>query len=77
MTVLRNPQSILCGVIAGLIFIPTTIFDMQGLRQQQLGAHMNIPAEEVAKRIAFVWSGGTEGVLSPHVCCRKSDAARQ
>ncbi len=27
-TVLRNPQSILCGVIAGLLFIPTTIFDM-------------------------------------------------
>jgi MFS family permease len=27
-TVFRNPQSILCGVIAGLIFIPTTIFDM-------------------------------------------------
>jgi sugar phosphate permease len=26
--VLRNPQSILCGVIAGLLFIPTTIFDM-------------------------------------------------
>ena len=26
--VLRNPQSVLCGVIAGLIFIPTTIFDM-------------------------------------------------
>ena len=26
--VFRNPQSILCGVIAGLIFIPTTIFDM-------------------------------------------------
>ena len=24
----RNPQSILCGVIAGLLFIPTTIFDM-------------------------------------------------
>jgi len=28
MVVLRNPQSLLCGVIAGLIFIPTTIFDM-------------------------------------------------
>jgi MFS family permease len=28
VTVFRNPQSILCGVIAGLIFIPTTIFDM-------------------------------------------------
>jgi MFS family permease len=27
-TVLRNPQSILCGLIAGLLFIPTTIFDM-------------------------------------------------
>lgn len=27
-TVFRNPQSILCGIIAGLIFIPTTIFDM-------------------------------------------------
>jgi MFS family permease len=27
-TVLRNPQSILCGAIAGLLFIPTTIFDM-------------------------------------------------
>jgi MFS family permease len=27
-TVFRNPQSILCGVIAGLLFVPTTIFDM-------------------------------------------------
>src|SRR4051794_34077294 len=27
-TVFTNPQSILCGLIAGLIFIPTTIFDM-------------------------------------------------
>ena len=27
-TVFLNPQSILCGVIAGLLFIPTTIFDM-------------------------------------------------
>jgi len=26
--VFRNPQSILCGLISGLIFIPTTIFDM-------------------------------------------------
>jgi MFS family permease len=26
--VFRNPQSILCGMIAGLLFIPTTIFDM-------------------------------------------------
>src|SRR5215469_12266434 len=27
-TVFRNPQSIMCGLIAGLMFIPTTIFDM-------------------------------------------------
>jgi MFS family permease len=27
-TVFRNPQSIICGMIAGLLFIPTTIFDM-------------------------------------------------
>jgi MFS family permease len=27
-TVFRNPQSILCGLIAGLLFVPTTIFDM-------------------------------------------------
>jgi MFS family permease len=26
--VLKNPQSILCGLISGLLFIPTTIFDM-------------------------------------------------
>ena len=26
--VLLNPQSILCGLVAGLLFIPTTIFDM-------------------------------------------------
>jgi MFS family permease len=34
--VFRNPQSILCGMIAGLIFIPTTIFDMiWGVRYMQ------------------------------------------
>ena len=27
-TVFGNPQSLLCGMIAGLLFIPTTIFDM-------------------------------------------------
>ena len=27
-TVFKNPQSILCGLISGLLFIPTTIFDM-------------------------------------------------
>ncbi len=27
-TVFRNPQSIICGLISGLLFIPTTIFDL-------------------------------------------------
>jgi sugar phosphate permease len=37
-TVFRNPQSLLCGAIAGLLFIPTTIFDMVwGVRYLQEG----------------------------------------
>jgi cyanuric acid amidohydrolase len=32
-----------------------------------LGTHLQLPAAEVEKRVAFVMSGGTEGVLSPHV----------
>ena len=28
VTVFRNPQSILCGIIAGLLMMPTSIFDM-------------------------------------------------
>src|SRR5436190_14832203 len=31
-----------------------------------LARRLGVSAEEVAKRVAFVWSGGTEGVLSPH-----------
>jgi MFS family permease len=35
-TVFRNPQSLLCGIISGLLFIPTTIFDMTwGVRYLQ------------------------------------------
>lgn len=37
-TVFKNPQSILCGLIAGFLFIPTTIFDMiWGVRYLQEG----------------------------------------
>ena len=36
LLVFRNSQSILCGMIAGLLFIPTTIFDMTwGVRYLQ------------------------------------------
>lgn len=31
-----------------------------------LGSYLGLSAEAVARQIAFVWSGGTEGVLSPH-----------
>ncbi len=34
--------------------------------QLLLASRLGISPEEVGKRIAFVWSGGTEGVLSPH-----------
>src|ERR1700759_4204523 len=32
-----------------------------------LAPHLGIASEEVEHRIAFVMSGGTEGVLSPHI----------
>ena len=34
--------------------------------QLLLAKHLSISPQEVGKRVAFVWSGGTEGVLSPH-----------
>ena len=32
-----------------------------------LGGYLDLPPDEVTKRVAFVWSGGCEGVLSPHM----------
>ena len=53
IAVFINPQSILCGVIAGLIFIPTTIFDMLwGVRFLQ-EAH-DVPYEMAVLRSASV-----------------------
>ncbi len=34
--------------------------------QLLLAKHLKLTPDEIGKRIAFVWSGGTEGVLSPH-----------
>ncbi len=34
--------------------------------QLMLAHHLGCTPEEVGRRIAFVWSGGCEGVLSPH-----------
>ncbi len=40
-----------------------------------LARHIGVSPDEVAKRIAFVWSGGTEGVLSPHATVFTRSAA--
>jgi cyanuric acid amidohydrolase len=42
-----------------------------------LSRYLGLSPEDVVKRIAFVWSGGTEGVLSPHatVFTRSADIA--
>jgi sugar phosphate permease len=38
VTVFKNPQTLLCGLVAGLVFMPTTIFDMiWGVRFLQEG----------------------------------------
>jgi cyanuric acid amidohydrolase len=34
--------------------------------QLLLAARLGVAPSEIAQRVAFVWSGGTEGVLSPH-----------
>ena len=55
--VFRNPQSILCGVIAGLIFIPTTIFDMiWGVRYLQEAHSMDYGAAVMrSAAVPFGW----------------------
>src|SRR6266702_1852146 len=34
--------------------------------QMLLARHLKTSPEDIGNRVAFVWSGGTEGVLSPH-----------
>ena len=74
-SVFMNPQSILCGLIAGLLFIPTTIFDMVwGVRYLQ-EAH-EIPYSLAVLRSAsvpFGWIIGCPllGWLSDRIGRRK------
>jgi len=73
--VFRNPQSILCGLICGLMFIPTTIFDMVwGVRFLQ-EAH-DVPYSMAVLRSAsvpFGWIIGCPllGALSDRIGRRK------
>jgi MFS family permease len=73
--VFRNPQSILCGVIAGLMFIPTTILDMVwGVRYLQ-EAHGFDYGEAVMRSatVPFGWIIGCPllGFLSDRIGRRK------
>lgn len=74
-SVFRNPQSILCGLIAGLMFLPTTIFDMVwGVRFLQEGH--DIPYSMAVLRSAsvpFGWIIGCPllGALSDRLGRRK------
>ncbi len=73
--VFRNPQSILCGVIAGLLFIPTTIFDMVwGVRflQEAMGQDYGTAVLRSAS-VPFGWIIGCPllGFLSDRIGRRK------
>src|SRR5207245_7662728 len=73
--VFRNPQSILCGMIAGLLFIPTTIFDMiWGVRFLQ-EAHGFSYGEAVIRSatVPVGWIIGCPllGFISDLIACRK------
>jgi MFS family permease len=75
LIVFRNPQSILCGMIAGLLFIPTTIFDMTwGVRYLQEGRGIEY-AEAVMRSatVPFGWIIGCPllGFLSDRIGRRK------
>ena len=74
-TVFSNPQSILCGLIAGLLFIPTTIFDMTwGVRFLQEGRGREYEdAVRIAAAVPFGWMIGCPllGFISDRIGRRK------
>ena len=74
-TVFKNPQSILCGVIAGLMFIPTTIFDMiWGVRFLQEAHGLDYGSAVMrSATIPFGWIIGCPllGLLSDRIGRRK------
>jgi len=74
-TVFMNPQSILCGLIAGLMFIPTTIFDMiWGVRYLQEGHGLDYGSAVMrSATVPFGWIIGCPllGLLSDRIGRRK------
>ena len=73
--VFRNPQSILCGVIAGLLFIPTTILDMVwGVRYLQEAHGMDYTVAVMrSASVPFGWIIGCPllGFISDRIGRRK------
>src|SRR5262245_57316978 len=73
--VFRNPQSILCGIIAGLLFIPTTILDMTwGVRYLQEGRGFDYATAVLrSATVPFGWIIGCPllGFLSDRIGRRK------
>ena len=74
-TVFRNPQSILCGLISGLMFIPTTIFDMVwGVRYLQEAHGLDYGAAVLrSSTVPFGWIIGCPlmGLISDRIGRRK------
>jgi sugar phosphate permease len=75
VTVLRNPQSIVCGLIAGLLFLPTTIFDMVwGVSYLQEGHGFDYATAVLrSSTVPFGWIVGCPllGYLSDRIGLRK------
>ena len=74
--VFKNPQSILCGLISGLLFVPTTIFDMTwGIRYLQEGHSLDYASAVMrSATVPFGWIIGCPllGFLSDRIgrpCC--------